>query len=257
MNYACNRGRAISDVPPQFAPAARDSLLIGGRNLRRAFLRQPVRQAARRAKLADPGQSDPDVLLIRNGFACRSCFVADGRRAILDVLTSDDIIGLENVVLAGLLDEFVASSPLNYWALPASELRRLMATDPSLALRVHAVLAETGWRISRLAVRISRLSARGRICLLLLDIYERLRQRELIHQPTYNFPLTQEQIADHLGMTLVHVNRTLRRLRETGVVSIERKVVTMHDVDRIRALAQGLGQFHELGEGAETYAPPT
>ena len=77
---------------------------------------------------------------------------------------------------------------------------------------------------------------------------DRLRHRDLINRPTFNLPLTQEQIADHLGLTLVHINRTLRRLREEKIVLVERQVVIIQDIERLRELAQGLPQAAELPE---------
>jgi DNA-binding transcriptional regulator LsrR (DeoR family) len=85
-----------------------------------------------------------------------------------------------------------------------------------------------------------------RICVLLLDIHDRLRRRGLINRPTFNLPLTQEQIADHLGLTLVHVNRTLRRLREQKLVIVDRQVVIIMDMEQLRSLAQGLPKPAEL-----------
>jgi DNA-binding transcriptional regulator LsrR (DeoR family) len=81
---------------------------------------------------------------------------------------------------------------------------------------------------------------------MLLDIYERLPRNGLNSGLTFNLPLTQEQIADHLGLTLVHVNRTLRRLREERIVLIERQTVIILDLDRVRGCAEGLPQVADL-----------
>ena len=67
-----------------------------------------------------------------------------------------------------------------------------------------------------------------------------LRRRGLTDRLSFNLPLTQEQIADHLGLTLVHVNRTLRRLREERLVLVERQVVTILDLEGLRELARGV-----------------
>src|SRR5436305_1968420 len=72
------------------------------------------------------------------------------------------------------------------------------------------------------------------------------RDMPLIRRMTYNLPLTQEQIADHLGLTLVHVNRTLRRLREERIVLVDRQVVIIMNLERLREFAQGLPQPAEL-----------
>src|SRR2546430_12919513 len=112
--------------------------------------------------------------------------------------------------------------------------------DRAVTLQILAVMAAGRWRGDRLATSIGRLDARGRICVLLLDLYDRLRRHGLISRMTYNLPLTQEQIADHLGLTLVHVNRTLRRLREERIVLVDRQVVIIMKLERLRQFAQGL-----------------
>jgi len=117
-------------------------------------------------------------------------------------------------------------------------------------------MAEARWRGDRLATSIGRLDAQGRISVLLLDLYDRLRRHGLISRMTYNLPLTQEQMADHLGLTLVHVNRTLRRLREERIVLVDRQVVIIMDLERLREFAQGLPQPAELPEPVAVPEPP-
>src|SRR5690242_17937668 len=84
---------------PRFAAAATEDLLLGGRHLRAAFLRNPIRFAGRNMSLIRAGAPEPAAILIRNGFALRSCVLNDGRRAILDILVPGDTGGLDHVVL--------------------------------------------------------------------------------------------------------------------------------------------------------------
>lgn len=231
---------------PHFAANATEDLLTGSRTLRSAFLFTPARYADRGSRLVERG-NEPEVILIRSGFAYRSCVLSDGRRAILDILTPGDIVGLDHIVVAHPVDEFTAASRVGYHALSAADIRRLM-DDQCVMLRIYSLLAEARWRASRLAVAIGRLDARTRICLFLLDIHDRLHRRELIGRPSFNLPLTQEQMADHLGLTVVHVNRTLRRMREEKLVILDRQVVIILDLDRLRALVRGLPQAVDLPE---------
>jgi hypothetical protein len=90
---------------------------------------------------------------------------------------------------------------------------------------------------------------------LLLDIHDRLKRRDLISRPTFNLPLTQEQIGDHLGLTVVHVNRTLRRLREERVLMMDRQVVIIHDLDALREIGEGLPPLFSPGTAALRLAP--
>src|SRR5437764_600165 len=84
---------------PHYAAAATEELLTGSRKLRQAFLETPIRFAGRDMPLARAEERDPSVMLIRNGFAFRSCGLADGRRAILHILTPGDIAGVDHTVL--------------------------------------------------------------------------------------------------------------------------------------------------------------
>lgn len=232
-------------VSPRFAAASIEDVLSGGRKLRRVFNEKPLRYAGRDAPLVRIGRTEPTVLLLRSGFAYRSCLIADGRRAILDVLVPGDFAGLDHIFLARPGEEITAANRVGYSEMPTGEFRQLLA-DPQIGLHVMALMAETRWRGDRIAASLGRLDAMTRICVLLLDIHDRLRRRNLINRPTFNLPLTQEQIADHLGLTLVHVNRTLRRLREQKLVIVDRQVVIIMELEQLRSLAQGLPKPADL-----------
>lgn len=232
---------------PRFAAGATEALLLGGRRLRAAFMQTPMRFGGRDMPLLRAGVSEPAAILIRSGFAYRSCTLPDGRRAILRVLLSGDFACLDNIVLARTMEDVFAANRVGYHLLSASSLRHLL-DDPPISMYLLAQMAESRWRSDRLAASIGRLDAHARICVLLLDIHDRLRHRDLIARPTFNLPLTQEQIADHLGLTLVHVNRTLRRLREEKIVLVDRQVVIIQDLERLRTMALGLPQPAEMPE---------
>ena len=95
---------------------------------------------------------------------------------------------------------------------------------------------------------IGRLDAKSRLAAFLLGIHDRLRRRGLTDQLSFNLPLTQEQIADHLGLTLVHLNRTLRRMREERLVNVDRQAVIIRDLEGLRALVRGLPQLADTLE---------
>ena len=232
---------------PRYAAAVTEDLLAGSRRLRQVFLQTPIRFAARNMPLIRAGEADAPAILIRSGFAFRSCGLTDGRRAILDILTPMDIAGLDQIVLARPIEEITAADRVGYHALAGATLRDLLA-ERNVTLHVLALIAEAHWRGDRLAASLGRLDAQARICVMLLDLHDRLRRSGLINRASYNLPLTQEQIADHLGLTLVHVNRTLRRLREERLVLVDRQVVIIMDLERLRAAAQGLPQSADLPE---------
>jgi len=72
----------------------------------------------------------------------------------------------------------------------------------------------------------------------MLDFYTRLRRRRLLTGLVYDLPLTQLQIGNYLGLTVVHVNRILRALRDEQIVNLEKHCVTILDLSRLTGLAQ-------------------
>jgi CRP/FNR family transcriptional regulator, anaerobic regulatory protein len=233
---------------PRYADAITDDVLrAAGYRLRTAFLQKPMRFAHRDEPIVQLTDSEPPVILIDSGLAFRCCVLGDGRRAILNIAMPGDFIGLDHLVLHRATEEIIsAANRVGYYALPPSELWTLMMRDQAINRKVVTLLAEMRWRSDRLAASIGLLDARARICVMVLDIYERLRRNGSNDRLTFNLPLTQEQIADHLGLTLVHVNRTLRRLREERIVLVDRQIVMIMDLDRLRECAEGLPQVVDL-----------
>jgi CRP-like cAMP-binding protein len=155
------------------------------------------------------------------------------------LLLPGDIVGTENIVMGSSTQEIVAANGLSYNVLSLATLRTLMV-DAQIAIRVLALAGEAHRRAQNHVIALTRLDARERISTLLVGIYDRLRRRELILRPTYNLWLTQEEIGDHLGLTMVHVSRTLRRLREEKLVLMDRHLVLILDLDGLRRAAKAM-----------------
>lgn len=230
-------------------PTMMHNLAVGDTFVRQAFHKSPVRSAERNAAVISLGDPDPPIVLIRSGFAVRSCMIVGGRRAVLDLFIPGDFCGLDRAFPIDHVDEVTAVGRLEYHALAASVFRTLLSHSQA-ALRIMALVTEASYRIQRIAATIGRLDARERICVFLLDIYDRLRSRDLVKVPTFPLPLTQHDIADYLGLTLVHVNRTLRRLREEGLIVLDHQVITIPDPDRLRAFGCGLPKPIHIGTAA-------
>jgi CRP-like cAMP-binding protein len=106
-------------------------------------------------------------------------------------------------------------------------------------------LAEDERRLHNWVAALGRGSADERIATLLLDLRGRLCWAGLAKGDGFQMPMTQQEIADHLGLTLVHVNRVLRRLREAGIVTVQRGVVTVNEMARLSRLAAPLQDIYE------------
>ena len=92
-------------------------------------------------------------------------------------------------------------------------------------------------------VDIGRRSAYERIAHLFLELLYRWRVIDAADERSFEMPLTQELIADALGLSIVHVNRTLRRLRESGLIEVQGHRFTIVDLEAVAELADFDGSY--------------
>jgi CRP-like cAMP-binding protein len=229
-------GGHFPKATPIYAPAATEELLVGMRLLRRAFLETPAISAQRDDVIIPADATEAPALLIQRGVAYRSLTLPDGRRSIVDLLLPMDVIGLDHAVMGSFSHEIIAANAVGYRLLKPAHVRELLR-DSRIALRALALGAEERRRTDRHLMEITRFDARGRLAAMVLGVYQRLRRQDLISRPTFNLPLTQDQIADHLGITMVHVSRTLRRMREERMLLVDRHVIIILDLDHLRRAA--------------------
>ena len=206
--------------------------------MRQAFLEAPLLSKNRGAAVAAANHNEGVAFMIQHGAAYGSITVPDGRRTIVDVFLPTDIGGIGDSVMGHSEQEIIAASSLSYRAISSDIFSGLMRNH-QVALRVLALLAEQRRRLDHHVMALARFHARERICSFVIGIYDRLWRSELISRPTFNLPLNQDQMADHLGMTIVHVSRTLRRLREERLLLIDRQVAIILNVDAVRMHAKG------------------
>jgi len=103
-------------------------------------------------------------------------------------------------------------------------------------------------------IDLGRRSALERVAHFLLELLTRLKTVGLAQDHSYKIPLTQELLGDALGLSIPHINRVLRRLREDGLVVVEDQRVTIHDIDALSQLADFEPGYLSRFSGAELFA---
>jgi CRP-like cAMP-binding protein len=178
-------------------------------------------------------------------------YASGNRREILDLALPGDMLGGfppdadPSTAIASTLTETVLC-PIPWAALAKIRLRR-SALDARL-LEMHAeTLARSREHLRRLGWR----SARERVASLLLELALRAQPgRQILSGATVFMPLTQQHVADAAGLTAIHVNRTLRDLRDEGVCRLNRGTLWIGRIEEMAALA-GLG-IGSLARGGAT-----
>jgi CRP-like cAMP-binding protein len=161
------------------------------------------------------------------------------RRTLLDIYRPGDLIGLEAVMYRHAPDAVVMAAAGQARVVPAAELLPLVLSNPAVTLGVAWAVREVQRRIEAMATALRRLDGEARIALALLEFHARLHRHQLLHDPYYSLPLTQSELGDYVGMTAIHVNRVLRRLREQQIVAFERQLVIIMNREALAQLAEG------------------
>jgi CRP/FNR family transcriptional regulator, anaerobic regulatory protein len=170
-----------------------------------------------------------------NGWIASSILLQSGARFIQKVHLPGDVLGATSMVLTHAADTLTAITRADVSFVPFERLRPLYTRLPRLgALITFAAQAERLALIDALVVK-GRASAKEQLARLFLDLHARLLPLGAVIDDEFDFPLTQEQIADLTGLTPVHVNRKLRELDATGL--IVRKAKRLRIVDPIGLLA--------------------
>jgi CRP-like cAMP-binding protein len=175
---------------------------------------------------------------VGDGWAFRYRRCSDGSRQILDFVLPGELIGLQ-AALFGTLDHSVASlTPLQLTKIDGRLVGEAFREFPSVAERLTRHLAAEARRADRLMTVIGCCNALQRLCFLIVTLYQRQRQRGLVDEAGCPFPLRRQHVADALGLTGAHVNRTINRLHREGVVALDGNRLAILDTARLHELAQ-------------------
>lgn len=180
--------------------------------------------------------------IVSSGWGCTYMDLPDGSRQIADFQLKGDIIGLR-AVGANWDELFFAISELEVLELPTSELNRAFSSAPSLAVRFLFALARKSAIRGEHIVNIGRRSASVRLAHLLLELGTRLENVGLANSRGYNCPLTQHDLADALGLTSIHVNRMLRNLRQSNLITFRNGHVSFKNREAAISYAHFEGDY--------------
>ncbi|APF39502.1 cAMP-binding domain of CRP or a regulatory subunit of cAMP-dependent protein kinases [Chelatococcus sambhunathii] len=187
--------------------------------------------------IIEEGERPQGVNLVLSGFACRYKALPDGRRQILGYFVPGDICDLRVFVLEEMDHSIAAVTAAEVAVLPAEEIRQVTARFPRITTALWwATLVEEA--ISReWILNMGRRSAGERTAHLFCEIYHRLKAVELADGGRFTFPVTQQELADALGLSVVHVNRTLQLLRRRGLVDMENGTVILPNLEALEDYA--------------------
>jgi CRP-like cAMP-binding protein len=194
------------------------------------------------------GQKTDHACLVSDGLIGRFAQTGAGDRQIIAFHIPGDMVDLQSVVTPHAISPLQALTSATIIRIPHTALRAIATDYPAIA---HAFWRDTQVDhgiVCQSLVNLGRRDAASRVAHLLCEMGIRYEQIGQGTQTRYIFPATQNHIADALGLTPIHVNRTLRVLRENGLVTMASKEVTILDWDRLAKRAEFDPSYLQCGQ---------
>ena len=197
-----------------------------------------VRQVAADQLLIRAGEEMNYSLLLLDGWLARSKDLAGGDRQISELHVPGDFPDLHSYTLKKLDHDVLTLTECRVATVPHERVRRLCEQYPRLQ-RVYWLMTNIDAAIQReLALSLGQRSALSRMAHLFCELYARLEVVGKARNDAYEFPLTKRELSECLGLTVVHVNRTLQELRRRGLVELENRHLKILDRRGLTGVAE-------------------
>ena len=202
---------------------------------------------------AGPGEDliaegDPldSVRVVLSGWLFRHKTLEDGRRQIVNFVLPGETCDSHAYLLSAIDHSISTVTAVTYAEIKRARFEKLLADDRTLS---EAFMCETllNNAIQReWAINLGRRVALERVAHLFCEIYERLRPVGLVDGNSCALPMTQMDLADATGLSVVHLNRTIQELRGTGLIMLRERILTIPDLDSLKNAALYSPSYLEL-----------
>ncbi|WP_341633169.1 Crp/Fnr family transcriptional regulator [Sphingomonas agri] len=176
--------------------------------------------------------------LLLDGWLARAKDLPSGQRQIAELHVAGDFADLHGFTLKHLDHDLISMSRCRLALVPHDRLVELTERFPHLT-RVYWFSTNLDAAIHReWTLSLGRRSALGRMAHLFCELNIRLAIADRAQNDSYEFPLTQVELGECLGLTAVHVNRTLQELRRMGLLELQNRRVSILDLKGLKGVAE-------------------
>lgn len=198
-------------------------------------------------ELMREGEPIAKILIVTEGWAIRHRDLSDGRRQIINFVLPGDFVGVQSVLFAQSDHSVSALTKVKAAHFEPDRIIEMFARFPRLAAALSWCTTREESIIAERVASIGRRSAYERMAHLFLELLYRLRTIKSAPDKSFELPVTQEVLADVLGLSIVHVNRTLRRLRQEGLIELDGGRIVIPDIAALEKTADFEKHFLHAG----------
>ena len=202
--------------------------------------------------LVKEGARPDAVLLLTEGWACRYKMLPNGNRQIMAYLLPGDTCDVFNFVIDRMDHSIGALGACKAVAIPHADMQELIAMRPLVARALYRTTLIDSGTLREWLLNIGQREGVARAAHLFTELLLRMGSIGLAANDRFALPLTQTDIADTIGMTPVYVNRMLQAMRADGLITLERRQLTIHEPERLAEMSAFTPDYLHL----ERAAPP-
>ena len=198
----------------------------------------PRRQFEAKSDIVAEQSTPSSSTVLMSGFAARYTILEDGRRQISAIHVPGDFVDLHSLLLRHMDHGVLALTDCETAIVPHSALKEISVERPHLTRMLWLSTVIDAAIHRRWIVTAGRLSAEGQMAHFICEMYRRLSVVGFVTDYSFRLPISQIMLSDALGLSAVHLNRTLMDLRRNGFVEWRGPEVTILDWDRLAAVGQ-------------------
>jgi len=198
--------------------------------------RQP-RDIGAKKYLSRDGDEMHSFPVVLSGWAARYQILRNGARQITRLLLPGDAFYFDSSPDGTAIEEVVTLSPCRIVNILHSDMLQAIDRLPAIGEAMRGYGCMENAVLSSWVVNIGRRDALERMAHLLCESHYRLALVGGLQGQQFHFPLTQDDLADVLGLTPVHINRKLQQLRQDGLITLRSKQLTIHDLRTLQQIA--------------------
>lgn len=189
------------------------------------------------ATILSEGAHSAQLYTLLSGWAFRFKTLPDGRRQILNYCLPGDLIGLQGSVIGAMDHSVEALSPVILCVFQRDGLSDLFTKQPGLSFDITWIAAREERMLDEHLLSVGRRTATERAAYLVAFLHQRATAVGLARDASLLIPITQQHVADTLGLSIVHTNKTLRKLAERGLLRWHDRACEVLDARGLMELA--------------------
>jgi CRP-like cAMP-binding protein len=189
------------------------------------------------------GDKFAHLYLIEDGWVLRARYLPDGSRQIINFALPGDFLNFNSLMFTRSEFDLLAKTAVTLCRLEVKSFREMMARHPGLAEALVWSNAHEEALLAERVVSLGRRDATQRLAHVLCEIVARLQLIEKHKGEVLVLPLIQEDFADILGLSVIHIVRVFNRLEAAGVVEYKSRRVTLKDIEKLKRIAGFDGEY--------------